>query len=279
MKTVSINIGGNTPGTKFDTDIETLAIGDTVIVETANGAEWGVVASVPTASKKSGSNNLVLRQADAGDMRTIADLRRASENAFKIAGEKIAKHKLPMKPLSANYTLDGNKVLIQFFSENRVDFRELVKDLAYTLRARIELRQVGSRDEVKIVGAMGPCGMQCCCARMATNTGRRGGGDSEPVNIKMAKNQNISLTPQKINGMCGRLLCCLAYENEHYCKVMDKMPRWGSEVITPDGKGTAQDCNCIRETVNVKFRNGDVDSFKIYKLTDLKCKSVGRREV
>jgi len=268
MKTVSINIGGNSPSTKFDTELD-LAIGDKVIVETANGAEWGVVATVP-AVKKGKPNNLVLRKADAQDESTIKGLVAAAEKALKTAEEKIAKFKLEMKPLSAHYTMDGSKVLIHFYSENRVDFRELVKELAYTLRARIELRQVGARDEVKIIGAMGPCGMQCCCARF------RGGYES--VNIKMAKNQNISLNPQKINGMCGRLLCCLAYENEHYCKVMDKMPRYGSEVDTPDGKGIAQDCNAIKETVNVKFKNGDISNFKNYKLCDLKCKQCGRRE-
>jgi len=274
MKTVSVNIGGNAPGSKFDTEANNLQIGDKVIVETANGAEWGVVATAPSQSKGK-PNNLILRKADAQDERTIKGLVAAASNALKATEERIAKYKLPMKPLSAHYTMDGSKVLIHFFSENRVDFRELVKDLAYTLRARIELRQVGPRDEVKIVGAMGPCGMQCCCARFA-RAGERGG--AEPVNIKMAKNQNISLNPQKINGMCGRLLCCLSYENEHYCRVMDKMPRWGSEVTTPDGKGTAQDCNCLKETVNVKFQNGDIANFKSFKLSDLKCKHCGRRD-
>lgn len=269
MKTVSINIGGNTPGTKFDSHID-LNIGDKVIVETANGSEWGVVATTPAASKKGKSNNLILRKADAADERTINDLTAAANIALNTAQEKIEKHKLNMKLLSAHYTMDGSKVLIHFHSENRVDFRELVKDLAITLRTRIELRQVGARDEVKMIGAIGSCGMECCCARF------RGGFES--VSIKMAKNQNISLNPQKINGMCGRLLCCLAYENEHYCKTMDQMPRYGSEVVTPDGKGTAQDCNAIKETVNVKFKNGDISNFKTYKLCDLKCKQCGRRD-
>jgi len=273
MKTISVNLGGNAPGTKFDTELGDLRPGDKVIVETANGAEWGIVAT-PPVEKRAGSyknNNLVLRRADAADEYTIGDLAAAAERALRVAAEKIAKHKLPMKPLTAHYTFDGNKVLIQFFAENRVDFRELVRDLASTLRARIELRQVGSRDEVKIIGALGPCGMQCCCARF------RGGAES--VTIKMARNQNISLNPQKINGICGRLLCCLAYENEHYAEVMDRMPRWNSEVTTPDGRGIAQDCNCIRETVNVKFQSGeDSSTTKCYKLCDCKCKHVGRRD-
>jgi len=269
MKTVSINIGGNSPGSKFDSHID-LAVGDKVIVETANGSEWGIVATMPVAAKKGKSNNLILRKADAQDERAINDLIAAADTALKTATEKIEKHKLGMKLLSAHYTMDGSKVLIHFNSDTRVDFRELVKDLAITLRTRIELRQVGARDEVKMIGAMGPCGMECCCSRF------RGGFDS--VTIKMAKNQGISLNPQKINGMCGRLLCCLAYENQHYTETMEKMPRYGSEVTTPDGKGTAQDVNAIKETVNVKFKNGDIANFKTYKLCDLKCKQCGRHE-
>jgi cell fate regulator YaaT (PSP1 superfamily) len=268
IKTVSVNIGGNAPRIKFDTMLD-LAIGDKVIVETANGSEWGVVATSPVPNKKK-ANNLILRKADAQDERAIKDLLNAADNAMKVAEEKIAKYKLDMKLLSANYTMDGSKVLIHFYSENRVDFRELVKELAYALKARIELRQVGARDEVKMIGAMGPCGMQCCCARF------RGGFES--VTIKMAKNQNISLNPQKINGMCGRLLCCLAYENDHYTKTWEKMPRLGSEVTTPDGKGIATDCHALKETVNVKFKNGEIANFKTYKLCDVKCKQCGRRD-
>jgi len=269
MKTVSVNIGGNSPGTKFDTLID-LNVGDKVIVETANGSEWGVVATTPVPNRKGKSNNLILRKADAQDERAINDLVTAAEKALEIAAKLIEKHKLDMKLLSAHYTMDGSKVLIHFYSDNRVDFRELVKELAFTLKTRIELRQVGARDEVKIIGSMGPCGMECCCSRF------RGGFES--VTIKMAKNQNISLNPQKINGMCGRLLCCLAYENDHYTKTWETMPRYGSEVTTPDGKGIAQDCNAIKETVNVKFKNGDIANFKNYKLCDLKCKQCGRRD-
>lgn len=268
-KTVQVQIGGNNPTQKFDTEIE-LHTGDKVIVETANGAEWGVVANEPSVSKKHQSNNLVLRIADKQDEKTIADLQAAAMRAMKTVEEKIGKFNLDMKPLSAHYTFDGNKIIINFYSENRVDFRELVKELAYALRTRIELRQVGARDEAKIVGAIGTCGMQCCCGRFLNNF--------DNITIKMAKNQNISLNPQKINGMCGRLLCCLAYENEHYTITQEKMPRYGSEVMTPEGKGVAQDNNLIKETVNVKFQNGDIANFKCYKLCDLKCKQCGRRD-
>jgi len=261
-KTVSIKIGNANPPQKFDTNVD-LVIGSRVIVETANGAEWGVVDSTPRTPRGKMELNQVLRVADAQDNKTIDKLVTSAAYAMKIAGEKITEYKLEMKLLSAHYTLDGNKVILQFYSENRVDFRELVKTLAYTLRTRIELRQVGARDEAKIVGAMGQCGMQCCCSRFMENM--------DNVSIKMAKNQNISLNPQKINGMCGRLLCCLAYENQYYTEMQEKMPRYGSEVTTPDGKGIAQDNNMIKQTVNVKFQNGDIANFKCFKMCDVRC--------
>jgi len=262
-QTVLVQIGGNNPATKFDTT-HALRIGDRVIVETSNGAEWGVVSGEVKTAKQSQSNNMVLRVCDDADNKTIENLERQAKNAFRVAEEKIAKYKLDMKLISTHYTFDANKVIMNFFSENRVDFRELVKDLAYSLRARIELRQVGARDEAKLVGGLGSCGMECCCKRFLN--------DFENVSIKMAKNQNISLNPQKINGACGRLLCCLGYENDHYCKMQEKMPRYGSEVQTPDGRGYAQDNHILKETVNVKFVNGDISTCKCYNLCDLKCK-------
>ena len=268
-KIVNIRIGDSNPPQKFDTNID-LDTGDRVIVETANGAEWGLVDSTPKIPRGNVQLNQVLRIADAQDNKTIDKLITSAVHALRIAGEKVEKYKLDMKLLSAHYTLDSNKIIIQFFSDNRVDFRELVKDLAYTLRTRIELRQVGARDEAKIVGAMGTCGMECCCTRFMDNF--------DNVTIKMAKNQNISLNPQKINGPCGRLLCCLGYENQYYSDMQDKMPRYGSEVTTPDGRGIAQDNNMIKETVNVKFQNGDISNFKCYRLCDIKCKHCGRRD-
>ena len=263
-RTVQIKIGDNNPPSKYDTEID-LAVNDLVIVESPNGAEWGVVASEPSLPKgKVGNNNIVLRLADDKDKQTIQRLKNDAINALKVTGEKVEKYKLDMKLLSAHYTLDGGKVIIAFSSAGRVDFRELVKDLAYTLRTRIELKQVGSRDEVKMCGAMGSCGQQCCCVRFKE--------DFDNITIKMAKTQGLSLNPQKINGMCGRLLCCLSYENAHYQEMSEKMPRYGSEVTTPDGKGIAQDNNMIKETVNVKFTQGDITRFGCYKLCDVKCK-------
>jgi len=268
-KTVSIKIGDTNPPQKFDTTFD-LKVGDFVIVETATGAEWGVVESKPLEARGKTERNQVLRIADAQDKKQIDKLITSANYAIKTAKDRIEKYKLPMTILSAAYSYDGNKVVIQFYSENRVDFRELVKDLAYSLRTRIELKQVGARDEAKIIGAMGHCGMECCCSRYLQ--------DFDNITIKMAKNQNISLNPQKINGMCGRLLCCLGYENNHYSEMQDKMPRWGSEVQTPDGRGTACDCHMLKETVNVKFQNGDNTTYKCYNLCDLKCKHCGRNK-
>ena len=267
-KTINVKVGDVNPPQKFDTTIP-VKEGDRVIVETSSGSDWGVVSG-RQSDAKGNQNNLVLRLADAQDNKQIDKLVTSAKHAIKIARERIEKYKLDMKLLSASYQLDGGKVLIQFYAENRVDFRELVKDLAYTLRTRIELRQVGSRDEARIVGAMGHCGMPCCCGRFIQNF--------DNVTIKMAKTQNISLNPQKINGMCGRLLCCLGYENNYYAEVGDKMPRYGSEVDTPDGRGIAQDCHYLKETVNVKFNNGETNTHKSYPLCQLKCKHCGRRE-
>jgi len=268
-KTVSVKIGNTNPPQKFDTTLD-VESGDRVIVETATGAEWGIVAARPNAARDKSKNNFILRLADADDNKVIDKLITSATYALKIADERIEKYKLPMKLLTASYAFDGNKVVIQFYAENRVDFRELVKDLAYTLRTRIELRQVGARDEAKIVEAMGPCGMQCCCSRFLN--------DFDNITIKMAKNQNISLNPQKINGMCGRLLCCLGYENNYYADMQDKMPRYGSEVQTPDGRGIAQDSHMLKETVNVKFQQGDAVSYKSYPLKEIKGKQFGRKE-
>jgi len=263
-KIVNIKIGGLNPATKFATDLE-LNVGDFVVTESPNGAEWGIVSSVPVAIK-GGTHKFatIIRVANDADHKTIEKLEVDAKTALKTAIEKAKIHKLEMKFLSSYYTMDGGKVILQFSSAGRVDFRELVRDLAYTLRARIELRQIGARDEVKLAGAMGPCGQVCCCVRYKE--------DFENVTIKMAKTQNLSLNPQKINGMCGRLLCCLAYENDHYAEMSEKMPKYGEQVTTPDGKGIAQNSHMLTEMVNVKFQDGDNTKYGQYKRCDVNCK-------
>ncbi|MCL2850795.1 MAG: stage 0 sporulation protein [Firmicutes bacterium] len=268
-KVVNIRIGDNNPPVKYDTKID-LAPEDFVVVESPNGAEWGVVDTNPYEQKTSGQNYLVIRKADDNDMKTIKLRQNDAKNAVKVATDRIEKYKLDMKLLNATYTFDGGKVIIQFSSPGRVDFRELVKDLAYSLKTRIELKQVGSRDEVKTFGALGGCGQVCCCVRFKQ--------DFENITIKMAKTQGLSLNPQKINGMCGRLLCCLNYENAHYIETAERMPKYGQEVQTPDGKGIAQGHNAIKETVDVKFHKDGVFRTECFRACDVKCGGCRKHE-
>ena len=213
MKTIGIKIANQNPPVQFDTEIE-LTAGQKVIVESPNGAEWGVVVGTPFACRKSGNNNLVLRVATDDDKKSIIQLIKNAEYAERITKQKILRHNLEMKVVSSRYTMDGNKLLIQFTADGRVDFRELVKDLATTLRVRIELRQISPREHTKTVGALGPCGLPCCCTRFACI--------NEGITVKMAKAQNITMNPSKMNGMCGRLMCCLTYEkgcpNKQQCE-------------------------------------------------------------
>ena len=160
-----------------------------------------------------------------------------------------------MKVVSCEYTFDGSKIIIEFSAEDRVDFRDLLKELASALKVRIELHQVGQRDEVKIKGGIGPCGEICCCVRFLK--------DFEHVTVKMAKNQGLSLSPTKISGLCGRLMCCLAYENKTYEEILKKLPKVNSEVDSPKGKGTVVYNDILRERVSVKIKNGE-DSFVVY---------------
>jgi cell fate regulator YaaT (PSP1 superfamily) len=206
MQTINVRICDNSQTTKFDTETDGLSVGDFVIVETETGAEWGIAASSPTEKRQNAkANNMVLRKADKKDEQQIALLLKSAVFAKQKAIECAEKFKLPMKIISAHYSLSAGHVTVYFSAEQRVDFRELVRTLAGTLRARIELRQIGVRDEVKIKGALGTCGCECCCRRFCRNY--------PEVNIKMAKQQNLSLNPDKINGMCGRLKCCLSYED------------------------------------------------------------------
>ena len=207
MKTYHVRVFDQTQTTKFDSEIEDLKPNDYVIVETPTGAEWGVVASEGTLKKSHESNHAqIFRRATAKDQSQINLLLKSAQFAKEKAIDMAAQLKLDMKIMSAHYTLDASKVLINFSAEQRVDFRELVRNLAGALRTRIELHQVGARDEVKATGALGVCGQECCCKRFC---------HSYPdVSIKMAKEQNLSLTPEKINGICGRLKCCLSYESD-----------------------------------------------------------------
>lgn len=207
MKTYHVRVFNQTQTTKFDSEITDLKPEEYVIVESPTGSEWGVVADEGVNKKKHEPNHAqIFRRATAKDESQVKLLLKSAEFAKEKATEMVAQFKLDMKIMSAYYTFDASKVVINFSAEQRIDFRELVRNLAGALRTRIELHQIGARDEVKAVGALGVCGQECCCKRFCHNY--------PDVSIKMAKQQNLSLTPEKINGICGRLKCCLSYETE-----------------------------------------------------------------
>lgn len=238
--------------------------GDAVIVETVRGTEYGeVVTGVKEVSDDAITPPLkkVIRIATAEDAQHQADNRAREKDAMAQCQKKISEHKLQMKLVGCEYTFDNSKILFYFTSDKRVDFRSLVKDLASLFHTRIELRQIGVRDEAKMMGGLGLCGRPVCCGAFL--------GDFQPVSIKMAKEQNLSLNPTKISGVCGRLMCCLKYEEDHYEATRKRMPRVGKEVITPDGNGTVVDLNILKETVRVRIPKGDSWEQKDYPMADV----------
>ncbi len=238
--------------------------GDAVIVETARGVEYGeVVTGVHEVPDEEITPPLkpVIRIATVEDARREQDNERRERDAYAICQQKILDHKLEMKLVSVEYTFDGSKILFYFTANGRVDFRALVKDLASVFKTRIELKQIGVRDEAKMMGGLGLCGRPVCCAQFM--------GDFQPVSIKMAKEQNLSLNPTKISGVCGRLMCCLKYEQDHYEATRKRMPRVGREVMTPDGVGTVQEINILRETVRVRVTKNDSSETNDYPLSDV----------
>ena len=249
--------------------------GDHVIVETARGIEFGTVVSGVTEvddSKVVQPLKPVIRIATQHDLEQEADNRRKEKEAYKICMEKIHKHELDMKLIDAEYTFDNNKVLFYFTADGRIDFRELVKDLAGVFRTRIELRQIGVRDETKIVGGIGICGRPLCCHSYLS--------DFVPVSIKMAKEQNLSLNPTKISGVCGRLMCCLKNEEETYEELNRRLPNIGDYVTTEDGlKGEVQSVNVLRQLVKVVVDEGDEKEIKEYPVEKLQFRRKhGRKE-
>ena len=228
-------------------DLE-LQQGDYVIVETARGTECGEVAKGPHDVPDSSivkPLKTVTRMADAMDVRRMQQNRADEKRAFSVCEERIAKHKLDMKLVDVEYTLDRNKILFYFTADGRIDFRDLVKDLAGVFRTRIELRQIGVRDESKMLGGLGICGQPFCCSRFLR--------DFQPVSIKMAKEQGLSLNPAKISGSCGRLMCCLAYEQPAYEYLNRITPGVGSIVKTPEGVGAVVETNVISGTLRVRM--------------------------
>ncbi|MBE7057266.1 MAG: stage 0 sporulation protein [Ruminococcaceae bacterium] len=248
-------------------DLE-LKSGMHVIVETARGIEYGEVSM---DTREASENEVVtplkdvLRIATEEDDRVFQENVEKAKKAYDICLEKIAAHKLEMKLIDVEYTFDNNKVLFYFTADGRIDFRELVKDLAAVFRTRIELRQVGVRDEAKTLGGLGVCGRALCCSSCLS--------DFQPVSIKMAKEQGMSLSPTKISGTCGRLMCCLKYEQEAYEDAIKRVPGVGSLVETQQGKGVVTASNLLRETVQVKFEKGNETELVTFPVSEIKVLS------
>ena len=243
--------------------------GDNVIVETARGVEFGNVVTGPREVEEeriSQPLKSVIRLANKDDYRREEKNREKEKEAFSICQEKIRKHGLDMKLIDAEYTFDNNKVLFYFTADGRIDFRELVKDLASVFRTRIELRQIGVRDETKIRGGIGICGRELCCHTYLT--------EFAPVSIKMAKEQNLSLNPSKISGVCGRLMCCLTNEEQNYEELNSRLPAVGDTVTTPEKlKGDVQSVNVLRQLVKVVVTlDNDEKEVREYKASELRFK-------
>jgi len=236
---------------RFDAGDLDLKPGDLVVARTSRGLELGWVRSGP---KELADSELevelkpVVRVATEDDVRKAERNAERESNAMEMAAKKIAKHGLPMKVIEAEATLDGSRIVLHFSAEGRVDFRALVRDLARSLRTRVELHQVGVRDEAKMRGGLGHCGRPLCCATFLTTF--------DPVGIRMAKEQNISLNPQKISGVCGRLMCCLNFEYEHYREAKSCLPKVGSRVETEQGPGKLKEVNVLRDRVTIALEEG-----------------------
>lgn len=247
--------------------------GQNVIVETARGIEYGEVAtpnSSITEEKIVAPLKDVIRVATEEDTTTFLENEKKSAEAYKICEEKIVKHGLDMKLIDVEYTFDNTKLLFYFTADGRIDFRDLVKELAAIYKTRIELRQIGVRDEVKMLGGYGMCGRElCCCNHLA---------DLNPVSIKMAKEQGLSLNPTKISGVCGRLMCCLKHEQDVYEEKLSRLPSPGSIVKTPDGTGTVEDVEVLKEIVKVKIKNEDTFVKKVFKNSEIEIIKSGKRK-
>ncbi len=259
----------------FDPRRKFLKIGDYVIVETSMGEEY---AEVVIANKKMPEERItselkpIIRVATKQDRIHNQENKKREKEAFEICKKNIKKHKLEMNLIDVEYKFDNSKMIFYFTADGRIDFRELVKDLAAIFRTRIELRQIGVRDEVKRIGGNGVCGRELCCCSFL--------GNFETVSIKMAKEQNISLNPSKISGNCGRLMCCLKYEQEVYEEKLKKLPKVGAIVKAPEeGEGIVDSIETLKEMVKVKFRDKDGFFYKRYKAEDLKIiKNVEEKE-
>ncbi|WP_369298730.1 stage 0 sporulation family protein [uncultured Neglectibacter sp.] len=258
----------------FDPGQEKLACGEKVVVETSRGVECGEIAmknqEVSDSSIVQPLRKLI-RKANKDDLRRVEENRRKEKEAFRICEGKIAERGLEMKLVEVEYTFDNSKILFYFTADGRVDFRELVKDLAGQFRTRIELRQIGVRDEAKMLGGIGVCGRPFCCGSFL--------GSFQPVSIKMAKEQGLSLNPVKISGACGRLMCCLKYEQEAYQDLLRTTPKVNALVSTPDGKGVVIDQNLLTRKLTVRLDKDPDAAPKVYQVDEVKVLRDGKIKV
>ena len=270
-KVISVRFKDNGKSYYFDPADADIKAGDYVIVETARGIECGEVVqgvreiadtAVPKALKP------ITRMADSVDVRRMRQNREDEKRAYRTCQECIARHGLEMKLVEAEYTLDRSKIMFYFTADGRVDFRELVKDLAGMFRTRIELRQIGVRDEAKMIGGLGICGRPFCCGSFL--------GGFQPVSIKMAKEQGLSLNPVKISGTCGRLMCCLKYEQEAYLDLLRTTPKVNAVVSTPDGKGVVIDQNLLTGKLTVRLDKSPDAAPSVYKVKDVRVLKDGQ---
>jgi cell fate regulator YaaT (PSP1 superfamily) len=251
----------------FDPNQFDISENEFVIVETVRGIEYGKVV---ITKKQVDENDVVLplkkviRIANENDRTIVEENKHAAKEAYQVCQQKVVEHNLDMKLVDVEYTFDRNKIIFYFTADGRIDFRELVKDLASIFRTRIELRQIGVRDEAKMLGGIGPCGRMLCCSTFL--------GDFEPVSIKMAKDQNLSLNPAKISGLCGRLMCCLKYENDEYEAAKEQLPDLDQRIQTPHGTGRVIGLNILERLIQVEL----VDKERIveYTLDELMNKGV-----
>ncbi len=247
--------------------------GESVVVETSQGEE---IAEVVVPNRMIEEEKIVaplkkvLRLASQKDLKHAEECRKKEKEAFGVCNKKIKEHKLEMTLTDVEYKFDNSKILFYFTADGRVDFRDLVKDLAAIYKTRIELRQIGVRDEVKRIGGNGVCGRELCCCSFLN--------DFETVSIKMAKEQNISLNPSKISGNCGRLMCCLKYEQNVYEEKAKKLPNIGAIVKTPDGQGEVEGLETLKEVVKVKIKDGEIFKIKRYDSKDIKVIKNAARE-
>lgn len=249
-----------------------LSIGDRVLVRTEKGVDMGEVMELKGRVTEERAEQLmpVVRKATGEDLEHIEEQERREKRALKICGEKIEEHGLPMKLIDSSLSFDNTRLVFYFSADGRVDFRELVRDLAKTFRLRIELRQIGVRDEAKLLGGLGPCGRRLCCKTFMR--------DFEPVGIRVAKDQGLALNPNKISGLCDRLMCCLLFEHETYCALRNELPSRGDRVLTEQGPGTVRDVLLLKEQVEVHLDDGTEINAKVCDLRPLRDKPKDQRE-